>query len=82
MTPVKGMAYPPNLTPDPDTGIGGWTDDDIRTAMTTGVDDQGAMLCSVMPRFANLSDEAVTAIIAFLKQLPPVHAEIPASMCD
>jgi mono/diheme cytochrome c family protein len=81
MTPVEDGAYPPNLTPDPDTGIGSWTDDDIRRAVTTGVDDQGATLCSVMPRFKQLSDEDVTALIQFLKQLPPVSADIPASTC-
>jgi mono/diheme cytochrome c family protein len=82
MTPVVAMAYPANLTPDPDTGIGSWTDDDIRTAITTGVDDQGMDLCSVMPRFGDLSDAQLTSLIGFLRQLPAVASEVPPSMCD
>jgi hypothetical protein len=41
--------YPANLTPDPATGIGSWTDDDITTAIRTGVDDEAMILCAVMP---------------------------------
>jgi hypothetical protein len=82
MMPVVGMAYPANLTPDPDTGIGSWTDDDIRTAIRTGVDDQQMPLCSVMPHFTDLSDDQVSSLVEFLRQLPPVNASIPASTCD
>jgi len=82
MTPVEGMAYPANLTPDEDTGIGTWSDDDIRSAILTGIDDEMMTLCPVMPLFSDLSDEQVTSLIGFLRQLPAVSADIPPSMCD
>jgi mono/diheme cytochrome c family protein len=82
MSPVVGMAYPANLTPDPDKGIGSWSDDDIRTAIRTGVDDQAMPLCPVMPHFSDLTDEQVNSLVAFLRQLPAVAAAIPPSMCD
>jgi mono/diheme cytochrome c family protein len=80
--PIQGMVFPPNLTPDPDSGIGGWTEEQIAVAMLTGIDDQGMMLCNVMPKFVDLSNDEVTAIIGFLRQLPPVMNEVPATECD
>ena len=75
-------AYPPNLTPDPDTGLGGWSDDEIIRAIRTGVDDQGDPLCPEMPRFADLSDEDAAAIVAYLRSLTPVRHELPPSRCE
>jgi mono/diheme cytochrome c family protein len=82
-TPRPGtMAYAPNLTPD-DTGIGSWTDAQIVKAILNGVDDEDAMLCAVMPRFAALGMKQAEAedIAAYLKSLPPVAHEIPESTC-
>jgi hypothetical protein len=76
------MVYPPNLTPDKDTGIGDWTDAQILRAVRTGVDDQGMTLCQDMPRFAALTDEMGAELIAYLRSLPPVHHEIPDSTCS
>ena len=42
-------AYGRNLTPDPETGIGAWTDQAILRAIRVGVDDRGAPLCTTMP---------------------------------
>lgn len=74
-------AFPANLSPDPDTGMDGWSEDLIVRAMRTGVDDQGAPLCAPMPRFADMSDDEAKAIAAYLKSLPPVHHAIPDSLC-
>ena len=35
--PGMGTFYPPNLTPDAETGLGKWSDDEIITAFTTGI---------------------------------------------
>lgn len=83
---AKGIEkYPtrntPNLTPDKDTGVGGWTDTQLKTAIRTGIDDEGAELCWVMPRFKDLSDSDVANVIAYLRSLPPVAKEIPDSEC-
>jgi len=88
-TPRMGtMAYPANLTPDVDTGIGSWSDDVIMRAMLSGVDDQDAPLCPPMPHFDGtggdgrpMSSDEQTSIIAYLRSLPPVHHEIPESSC-
>jgi mono/diheme cytochrome c family protein len=75
------VVYPANLTPDPDTGIESWSDDDLGRALRTGVDDEGAELCPTMPRQADMTDDEVKAIIAYLRSLPPVHREVPESTC-
>jgi hypothetical protein len=76
------LAYGRNLTPDPETGIGAWSDAAIARAIRGGVDDQLAPLCPPMPRFAGMEDGEVAAIVAYLRQLPPVrNAAIPESIC-
>lgn len=75
------MAYAPNLTPDKNTGIGDWSDDDIIKAVRSGIDDEGAELCMAMPRFANLSDGDVHDLVAYLRSLPAVNRDIPESVC-
>jgi hypothetical protein len=74
-----GLAYPPNLTPDPTTGLGCWTDDQIENAFLHGIDDQGQPLCPPMPRFADAGVDASGAgdLLAFLRSLPPVSLQVP-----
>ena len=70
---------PRNLTPDMETGLGGWTTEQIVTAMTTGVRPDGRVLCAVDAvenAFAADSEDA-TAIAAYLKSIPAVKHEIP-----
>ncbi len=79
--PIEGTAsYGANLTPDEETGLGGWSDAQIVTALRSGLDDEWVPLCPPMPRFPVGDDEA-QAIVAFLRSLPPVHKAIPASSC-
>jgi hypothetical protein len=81
-TPLRGThAYPANLTPDPDTGLGGWTNAEIVRAIRDGVDDQNEPLCASMPHFSDMKDEEATAIVEYLRSLGPVHREIPSSDC-
>jgi hypothetical protein len=82
------MAYPANLTPDVDTGIGSWSDDLVMRAMRSGVDDEDAPLCPPMPHFDGtggdgraMNDDEATSIVAYLRSLPPVHHEVPESSC-
>jgi mono/diheme cytochrome c family protein len=62
----------PNLTPDTTTGIGSWTTQQIKDAITKGTDDQGMPLWSTMPyaRFANLTDDDATSIALYLQSIP------------
>ncbi len=71
----------PNLTPDIETGLGGWTDDEITRAIRSGVDDQGSALCPSMPRFSALDDEQASSLVAFFRALPPVSNQVPSAEC-
>jgi cytochrome c553 len=78
----KGGVYGPNLTPDMDTGIGGWTDEQIKRAIASGKDDEDASLCGSMPRFSTLSDTDLSDIVAYLRSLAPVKNEVPEGTCS
>jgi mono/diheme cytochrome c family protein len=73
-----GIVYTKNLTPDKTTGLGDWTDEEIKTAFTTGVSKDGLHLFPIMPyRFFNhMSDEDVDAVVAYLKTLEPVNNSV------
>jgi mono/diheme cytochrome c family protein len=77
--PGLGVFHPPNLTPDPETGLGNWTEAQIVTAITTGVRPDGRQLAPVMPwmHYANLRPEDAMAIAAYLKTLTPVVNKVP-----
>jgi len=74
-----GKLYSPNITPDKETGIGTWSDDDFRAALQLGVGKGGVHLYPAFPyaSFTLLSDADVLAIKAYLFSLKPVHAVAP-----
>ena len=76
--PTQGVFVGNNLTPDPETGLGKWTADQIVAAIRKGKRPDGSELSGVMPSasFANLTDDDAYAIVAFLKSLPPVNNRI------
>ena len=78
--PGLGIFYPSNLTPDPATGLGKWSQAEIVTALRTGVRPDGRELAPIMPwrSFAGLTDADANAIAAYLKSLPPVADAAPA----
>ncbi|HWB24188.1 MAG TPA: c-type cytochrome [Chitinophagaceae bacterium] len=67
-----GTLRSPNLTPDKQTGLGNWQDKVIARSLRYGVGYDGRALFAFMP-FQNLSDDDLTAIISYLRTLPPVH---------
>jgi mono/diheme cytochrome c family protein len=77
--PGFGIFYPPNLTPDPKTGLGAWSEEDIVTAIRTGMRPDGRGLAPVMPwhSYSALTDEDALAVAAYLKSLPPVEHAVP-----
>ncbi len=77
--PGLGIFYPPNLTPDVQTGLGNWSEQDIATALRTGVRPDGRELAPAMPwrSYASLSDADVQAVAAYLKTLPAVSHAVP-----
>jgi mono/diheme cytochrome c family protein len=77
--PGMGVFVGPNLTPDPETGLGKWTDDQIITAFTAGLLPDGRRLAPIMPwrALAQLSPDDAHAIVAYLRSLPPVKNKTP-----
>jgi mono/diheme cytochrome c family protein len=77
--PHLGVFYGPNLTPDKKTGLGGWTDQQVMTALQTGATPSGRQLAPIMPwrDFAKLTKPDAQAIVAFLRSLPPVNNQVP-----
>lgn len=77
--PGLGVFHGPNLTPDKETGLGNWTEEQIATAITTGVRPDGRELAPIMPwrDFAHLTKADALAVAAFLKTLPPVQNKVP-----
>jgi hypothetical protein len=76
-----GQSFAANLTPDP-TGIGNWTEDQFRLALTHGWYkgiEGSRMLLPPMPwqNWTSMKDEDVKAIYKYLKSLPPVKNEVP-----
>ena len=65
----------PNITPDRETGVGGWTDGEIARAIREGVSKDGKTLFPQMPYLTyreTLSDGEILDIIAYLRTLKPV----------
>lgn len=67
-------AVPSNITPDPETGIGKWTDVQIIDAIRNGRRPDGSLIGPPMPIafYRDMSDNDVRAIVAYLRQVKPV----------
>lgn len=73
-----------NITPDRETGIGDWTDQEIRQALTEGVRPErarlpGVPLAAVMPAgfYKAMQPADLDAVIAYLRSLPPIRNPVP-----
>ncbi|HTR12569.1 MAG TPA: cytochrome c [Roseiarcus sp.] len=77
--PGLGTFVGRNLTPDKETGLGNWTDDQIIAAFTAGVRPDGRRLAPIMPyqNLSHLSQDDAHAIVAYLRSLPPVKNAVP-----
>lgn len=77
--PGMGVFYAPNLTPDPETGLGKWSEAEIVTALQTGKRPDGRELAPIMPwrSFAKMTKDDAEAIAAYLKTLPVVRNKVP-----
>ena len=73
-TPFGGI-YSPNLTPDRDTGIGAWSDEDFYRALRYGVAPDGSRYYPAFPypNFTKLIRDDILAIRAYLATLTPVR---------
>jgi mono/diheme cytochrome c family protein len=70
-----GTVYSTNITPDRQTGIGAWTDEQVITAIRLGRRPNGERLLPVHPYpvFNGMAAEDLRALVAFLRTVPAVH---------
>lgn len=75
---TNGIVYSRNITPDPETGIGSWTDEEIIEALRSGRRPDGTSLFLFAPHsfFKNMSYEDAAAIAAYLRTLRPVRYQV------
>lgn len=76
---LPGRIVAPNLTPDPETGAGEWTDDQLARAIREGIGHDGRALFPIMPytHYREMSDEDVASVVVYLRSLPAVRHELP-----
>jgi mono/diheme cytochrome c family protein len=80
-----GMSFARNLTPDPETGLGSWTEEQfvrtIRTGKHLGI-PSGRPILPPMPwqAYAHMTDEDLKAVWAYLQTVPAIRNEVPQSV--
>ncbi|MCP5348222.1 MAG: cytochrome C [Pseudomonadales bacterium] len=81
-TSRPGVLYASNLTPDPATGIGDRSLEDLVRMIRLGIDQHGGETIPVMPwpAYANILEADAQAIAMYLKSLPAVRHEVPANV--
>jgi len=76
-----GTIYTTNITPDPKTGIGQWSEEAFARAMREGISRSGAHLYPAFPytHFTKVTDQDIADLYAFLMTREPVRAQKPAN---
>jgi mono/diheme cytochrome c family protein len=76
-----GIIVSPNITPDQETGIGNWSDEEFDNAVRQGIRRDGARLYPAMPYpyYTKMSRDDVKAIRAYLATVPAVHNKVVAN---
>ena len=71
----------PNITSDKETGAGNWSDDTLARAIREGIGHDGRTLFSAMPypHYREMSDEDLASVIVYLRSVPPVRNQLPAT---
>jgi mono/diheme cytochrome c family protein len=79
-----GTFYSPNITPDPETGIGRWTDEDFIRALREGVSPDGDHYFPTFPypSFTKMTDQDMRDLKAYIFSLPPVAQSNPEHDLD
>jgi mono/diheme cytochrome c family protein len=75
-----GVSFTANLTPDPDTGLGRWTQRNFTETIRTGRHmGRGRVILPPMPipMYKNFTDADLEAIFAYLQSIPPVRNRVP-----
>lgn len=77
-----GIVYPPNITPDRETGIGARSDIEIANAIRAGVGQHGGRPIAVMPwqGYSKMTEEDLLAMVAYLRSIKPIRNTVPAAV--
>ena len=72
-----GLIRASNITSHPGKGLGAWSDDEIKRALTAGISRDGRPLAQTMaqyrPYLSRLTDQDLSALVAWLRSLPPLE---------
>lgn len=81
---VPGLVQAQNITQDPETGLGAWTDGEILRATREGVNRKGEALFPMMPYeyFRSMSDEDARSIVVYLRTMKPVPHAVAKRQLD
>ncbi len=68
----------PNITPDKETGIGNWTDAELKTVLRTGIRPNGVHIAMIMPTgfYHIMTDRDVDAVVAYMRTIKPVSNKV------
>jgi len=79
-----GVVAAQNITPDPETGLGKWSDGEVLRAIREGVDREGKALFPMMPyqHFRYMSDEDANSVVAYIRTLKPIRNQVPEKHLD
>ena len=74
-----GIIYPSNITPDEETGIGSWSDQQIVNAIRSGIGRHGNRRIATMPwqGYSRLTDDDAAAMVAYLRSIEPIKNRVP-----
>jgi mono/diheme cytochrome c family protein len=71
------IVHTSNLTPDPETGIGGWSEAEFRRAVVEGIDPDDRPLRYPMVPYRWVTDQEVSAMFAYLSTVPAIRNPVP-----
>ena len=78
---AKTPVVAPNITPDPETGIGRWSDGDVVRSIRAGIGRNGRLLRGDHPSayYSVMTDEDAYSVVAYLRSLQPIQRSLPRS---
>jgi mono/diheme cytochrome c family protein len=76
---LPGRVVASNITPDPQTGSGNWSDDQLARAIREGIGHDGRTLFPMMPyeHFRKMSDEDLASLVVYIRSMPPLRHDLP-----
>ena len=74
-----GAVYSTNITSDKETGLGGWSDQQILDALTKGINRDGSRILPVMPyeKYSGMAQQDLKSLIAYLRTIKPIKKPTP-----